>query len=119
MHEEEILGKAYDAALMKRLLKHLKPYTRYVLGAIVLSILVSALEAVRPYFTKIAVDDNIAQGDKHGLLMTILIFLRRDAVPGCDSVSEYLPHPVDRATYDLRPADGSVRAPAAAWCEIL
>ncbi len=74
MHEEEVLGKAYDAALMKRLLKHLKPYTRYVVGAIVLSILVSAMEAVRPYFTKIAVDHNIAQGDKHGLLMTTLAF---------------------------------------------
>jgi ATP-binding cassette subfamily B multidrug efflux pump len=37
--------------------------------------MVSAMEAVRPYFTKIAVDVNIAEGDRHGLLMTTLLFL--------------------------------------------
>jgi ATP-binding cassette subfamily B protein len=30
---------------------------------------------VRPYFIKIAVDENIANGDGHGLLMTTLLFL--------------------------------------------
>ncbi len=75
MHEEEILGKAYDASLMKRLLNYLRPYKRHVALAIALSIVVSAMEAVRPYFIKIAVDENIASGDKHGLLMTSLAFL--------------------------------------------
>jgi len=75
MHEEETLGKAYDARLMRRLLKYLRPYKWYVIVGIVLSIAVSAMEAVRPYFTKIAVDENIAQGDRHGLLMTTLFFL--------------------------------------------
>jgi ATP-binding cassette, subfamily B, multidrug efflux pump len=75
MHEEEILGKAYDAQLMKRLLKYLKPYKWMVLLAIGLSIVVSALEAVRPYFTKVAVDVNIAQKDKTGLMWTALAFL--------------------------------------------
>jgi len=74
MQEEEILGKAYDASLMRRLLKYLRPYRWYVVLGIALSILVSSLEAVRPYFTKIAVDDNIAQGDAHGLLRTSLLF---------------------------------------------
>jgi ATP-binding cassette subfamily B protein len=45
-----------------------------VLG-IVLSMVVSALEAVRPYFTKIAVDVNIKNHDEHGLLITALMFL--------------------------------------------
>jgi ATP-binding cassette subfamily B protein len=75
MHEEEILGKAYDARLMRRLLRYLRPYKWYVVVGIVLSIAVSAMEAVRPYFTKVAVDENIAHGDKHGLLMTTLFFL--------------------------------------------
>jgi ATP-binding cassette subfamily B protein len=75
MHEEEVLGKAYDASLMKRLLKYLRPYRWHVVLGIVLSIAVSAMEAVRPYFTKIAVDDHIARGDKHGLLLTALAFL--------------------------------------------
>ena len=42
---------------------------------IVLSMVVSALEAVRPYFTKIAVDVNIKNHDEHGLLITALMFL--------------------------------------------
>ncbi len=75
MTEEEILGKAYDARLMRRLLKYLRPYKWHVAIGILMSIAVSAMEAVRPYFTKVAVDVNIAQGDKHGLLMTTLLFL--------------------------------------------
>ena len=33
-HEEEILGKAYDARLMRRLLAYLRPHTWYVAGAL-------------------------------------------------------------------------------------
>ena len=75
MHDEEILGKAYDSRLMKRLLKHLKPYRWYVVLGILTSVVVSILEAVRPWFTKHAVDVNIAQGDKDGLLLTAIYFL--------------------------------------------
>ncbi|GJQ21301.1 MAG: ABC transporter ATP-binding protein [Bacteroidia bacterium] len=75
MHEEEVLGKAYDARLMRRLLKYLKPYRWHVALGVFLAIIVSASEAVRPYFTKIAVDQDIANSDKEGLLVTILLFL--------------------------------------------
>jgi len=74
MHEEEVLGKAYDARLMRRLLKYLRPYRWYVVLGIILSILTSAMEAIRPYFTKIAVDVNIANKDQRGLLITALLF---------------------------------------------
>ncbi len=75
MQDEEILGKAYDGALMRRMLRYLRPYRWAVALGIVLSIAVSSLEAVRPYFVKIAVDVNIAQGDAPGLLRTSLLFL--------------------------------------------
>lgn len=75
MQDEEILGKAYDGALMRRMLRYLRPYRWAVALGIVLSIAVSSLEAVRPYFVKIAVDENIAQGDAPGLLRTSLLFL--------------------------------------------
>ena len=74
MHEEEVLGKAYDSRLMRRLLKYLRPYKWHVVLGIILSIVTSAMEAIRPYFTKVAVDVNIAHGDKHGLLITALLF---------------------------------------------
>ncbi len=75
MQEEDILGKAYDGRLMRRLLTYLRPYRKYVVVAIILSIGVSAMEAIRPYFVKIAVDHDIANHDSHGLLITTLLFL--------------------------------------------
>lgn len=58
--DDEILGKAYDSKLMKRLLGYVKPYTKYVVLAILLNLLVAGLGPLRPYLTKIAVDDYIA-----------------------------------------------------------
>jgi len=74
MQDDEILGKAYDATLMRRLLRYLKPYRWHVVLGIVLSIAVSSMEAVRPYFVKVAVDQNIANKDARGLLVTTLLF---------------------------------------------
>lgn len=75
MYEEEILGKAYDSQLMKRLIRYLKPYRWYVLIGILISIVVSLLEAIRPLFTKYAVDVNISQKDPWGLLLTAIVFI--------------------------------------------
>jgi ATP-binding cassette subfamily B multidrug efflux pump len=74
MQDDDILGKAYDTQLMRRLVYYLRPYKWQVVIAIVLSLAVSGLEAVRPYFTKIAVDVNIAHNDKVGLLNTTMLF---------------------------------------------
>ncbi len=71
MHDDEILGKAYDASLMRRLLSYLKPYRTYVVAAIVLNILFAAMGPLRPYLTKIAIDDYIIPGDHTGLMMII------------------------------------------------
>lgn len=71
--DDEILGKAYDSKLMRRLLRYVKPYKKYVVLAILLNILVAALGPLRPYLTKIAVDDYIANKDYHGLFIICLI----------------------------------------------
>ena len=34
LHDDEILGKAYDARLMRRLLRYLRPYWRQVAGRV-------------------------------------------------------------------------------------
>ena len=73
--DEEILGKAYDSKLMKRLLSYVKPYRKYIFIAIIMNIVVAALGPVRPYLTKIAVDDYIANSDYNGLLIISLILL--------------------------------------------
>ena len=67
--DDEILGKAYDSQLMRRLLKYVKPYKKYIIPAIFLNIIVSALGPLRPLLTKIAFDENIKNKDFHGLLV--------------------------------------------------
>ncbi len=73
--EDEVLGKAYDSKLMKRLLGYIKPYKKYVIVAIVLNIVVAALGPLRPYLTKIAIDKYIAHKDYHGLFIISLLLL--------------------------------------------
>jgi len=74
-HDDEILGKAYDSKLMKRLLSYVKPYKKYVVLAILLNIVVAALGPVRPYLTKVAIDDSIANNDFNGLIIISLLLL--------------------------------------------
>lgn len=104
MHEEEVLGKAYDARLMRRLLHYLRPYRRYVVVGIVLSLVVSASEAVRPFFTKIAVDVDIANRDPEGLLITISMFFGVLVLRGViQYFSAYLTQWIGQRTiFDLR-----------------
>jgi ATP-binding cassette subfamily B protein len=64
-----------DFKLIKRLIVFLKPYNKYVYFSIFLTLLVSASTPLRPYLTKIAVDDYIGKKDIHGLwFMIIVIF---------------------------------------------
>ncbi len=59
-HEEEVLGKAYDARLMKRLLGYLRPYIPLVALALGAILAHAALQAVGPFLTKVAVDKYLA-----------------------------------------------------------
>jgi len=55
-HEEEALGKAYDARLARRLIHYLRPYKWQVLLALALTLAITPLEAVGPKLFQIAVD---------------------------------------------------------------
>jgi len=74
-YEEEALGKAYDARLMRRLLTYLWPYRQTVAVALVAIIGHSALQLAQPYLTKLAIDSYIATGDLAGLNQIALVFL--------------------------------------------
>lgn len=58
--EEEILGKAYDSRLMRRLLTYLRPYRWQVTIAIVSIIVKSFCDVLGPYLVKVAVDRYLA-----------------------------------------------------------
>ena len=73
--EEEALGRAYDARLMRRLLGYLRPYWGLALVAIVLLILASALAIVGPWLTQQALDRAIPDGDMELLGLLALGYL--------------------------------------------
>ncbi|MBU1049556.1 ABC transporter ATP-binding protein/permease [Candidatus Bipolaricaulota bacterium] len=53
---DEILGKAFDAQLMRRLLRFLKPYHVLFVVCVLLTIGLAGIQLVIPYFTKTAID---------------------------------------------------------------
>lgn len=74
IHEEQVLGKAYDSRLMRRLLAYLKPYRRSAYWAIVCLIAGSAFSVVQPYLIKIAIDRCIRNHDYSGLTNTAAFY---------------------------------------------
>jgi ATP-binding cassette, subfamily B, multidrug efflux pump len=58
--EEEVLGKAYDSRLMRRLLGYMRPYRGYVALSLFFLLLESVLQVLGPLLTKIAVDRYLA-----------------------------------------------------------
>ncbi len=68
-HEEEVLGKAYDSRLMKRLLTYLHPYRPQVVIALIAIVLKAGADVLGPYLTKVAVDKYLASHtEAHSLL---------------------------------------------------
>jgi len=73
-NEEQVLGKAYDARLMRRLLAYIKPYRRSAFLAIACLLAGSALSIVQPYLTKIAIDRYIRNHNVAGLNQIALLY---------------------------------------------
>jgi ATP-binding cassette, subfamily B, multidrug efflux pump len=57
--EEDSLGKAFDLRLMKRLLKYAKPFAGVIALCVLLLMLITATELLRPKLIQIAIDDYI------------------------------------------------------------
>ncbi|MBI4263823.1 MAG: ABC transporter ATP-binding protein [Acidobacteria bacterium] len=75
VHEDEILGKAYDARLMRRLLGYLRPHRAQVAVALAAIVGHSLLELAPPYLTKVVIDQYIPTGNLSGLGLVALLFL--------------------------------------------
>ena len=89
--QDETLQKkrkgSVDLYIVSRLLAYLKPYKTLIVVAIAITIAGSFLGPLRPYLTKIAIDDYIAKGDLNGLT-TISIFLAGAII--LDGVKQYI-----------------------------
>jgi ATP-binding cassette, subfamily B, multidrug efflux pump len=86
-HDEEVLGKAYDARLMRRLLTYLRPYWRQVLLALVAILVGAAGQLAQPYLIKMAIDQHIATGQLEGLDRLAIVFF---VILVASFASEYL-----------------------------
>jgi ATP-binding cassette, subfamily B, multidrug efflux pump len=59
-HEEEVLGKAYDSRLMRRLLTYLRPYRWKVALALGSIVLKAGADVLGPFLTMVAIDRYLA-----------------------------------------------------------
>jgi len=66
-HDDEILGKAYDARLMRRLLQYLRPYWRSVVVALAAIVVGGLASLAQPYLLKVAIDRYITNRQLAGL----------------------------------------------------
>ena len=89
--QDETLQKkrkgSVDLYIVSRLLAYLKPYKTLIGVAIAITIAGSFLGPLRPYLTKIAIDDYIAKGDLKGLA-TVSIFLAGAIL--LDGIKQYI-----------------------------
>ena len=74
-HDEDVVGRAYDSRLMRRLLGYLRPYWRSVLVALAAIVVHSVLQLAPPYLTKLVIDDYIPAGDLSGLAGVAAVYL--------------------------------------------
>jgi len=104
MQDEEILGKAYDSRLMRRLITYLRPYKKFVAAAFVLIIFESAVETVLPLLTKVSIDKYIAVGNMRGLTAVAGVYVLLLAAKfGSEFLQSYtLSLTGQRIMYDMR-----------------
>ena len=82
--EEEVLGKAYDSRLMRRLLRYMQPYRSRIVLSLVCLLVYSLLQVCGPLLTKIAIDRYIAPTGAPTLLGR---WLAPDAVTGIAQIA--------------------------------
>ena len=75
MHDDEVLGKAYDSRLMRRLIGYLRPYRAQVMFAVTTIVGGAVLQLAPPYLTKIVIDQYIPARDLSGLTVIAALYL--------------------------------------------
>jgi ATP-binding cassette subfamily B protein len=112
-HEEEQLGKLYDARAARRLIRYLGPYKRTVGVALLLTVGLNLTRQVGPLLTKWAIDDYVKPASEsamgldrafHGITILSLIYILSLAVTlGVGYFQDVLLNTVgQRVMYDLR-----------------
>ena len=85
--EDEIIGKAYDSRLMRRLIEYLRPYWRMTLFALVTTLLYGMLQAIPAYLMKVEVDRYLDPARGQHLPSVLAHFLSRDPMVGIAQIA--------------------------------
>ncbi|HET6283555.1 MAG TPA: ABC transporter ATP-binding protein, partial [Polyangia bacterium] len=72
---EEVVGKALDRTLLRRIFSYTWPYRGSLLIAVLLLPVIAAFEVAQPYLLKKAIDEHIAVGRIEGLNGVALLYL--------------------------------------------
>jgi ATP-binding cassette, subfamily B, multidrug efflux pump len=89
--QDDVVGKAYDARLMRRLLVFLRPHTAAVSLAFLAILGASLADLAQPLVTQQAIDRYIAVGDLAGLRWIVLVYLGLLLVGfGCQYAQTYI-----------------------------
>jgi ATP-binding cassette subfamily B multidrug efflux pump len=80
LHEEEILGKAYDARLMRRLLTYVRPYRWMTAGSVGMILLSSVFQLIGPLATAVAIDLFVRPPQARAATLSSASLVVRDAL---------------------------------------
>ena len=75
IYEEEIAGKAYDTALLRRFARYVTPYRFAIIVVVLILPLVAACRLAQPWIIKLAIDNHIISGKLAGLEVIAISFL--------------------------------------------
>lgn len=100
-HEEEVLGKAYDGRIMRRLLRYLRPYWFVATAALVAILLYGILQAAPPYLMKVEVDRYLDPSGRQQIPPFLAHFLSSDPGTGILQIALAIFLPVAVLTFFL------------------
>ncbi len=73
-HEDDVLGKAYDGRLMRRLLVYTRPYRSLMYGAFALLCIEGGIQVVGPLLTRRVIDVAVPAHDARTVMICTVLF---------------------------------------------
>ena len=72
---DDVLGKAYDARLVRRLASYVRPYRGLVAATIVALFAAAAVQLAQPWIVREVIDEFVVRRRSEGLLVPVALFL--------------------------------------------
>ncbi|HKQ97426.1 MAG TPA: ABC transporter ATP-binding protein, partial [Candidatus Polarisedimenticolia bacterium] len=74
-HDDAVVGRVYDARLVRRLLAYVLPESALMAASVACMLVVMGAQLVQPWLIKILIDDHLVAGRVEGLTRLALLFL--------------------------------------------